>query len=325
MASVGIPLAVVLLSLAGLGAYLGRHGLADGRWSSYALIYGFGVGGVTAWLRWAELFQSVHFGLVFPVVLLPVALWGWALVEPWQATDLSRRQRLRFTATLVLILPLGLIQWAAARTRGRSRVWIFVVTAAACLTALWMAAASFWPPFQIPAVVQLSPPTWRLLALLLVAMVALGAYLGGHGLHEADRWGGYAVIFAAGFFGFSTWAQWSSLGPTPVFFDALSAVALAGVALWGAALADVWRATDMPLRPRVALAAVLLLLPPAGVIDWAMERTRGRFQSQVIVITTIATMTTVTLAAYVAWNRTHSHEGIGGPAGIGHLIGPSPR
>jgi hypothetical protein len=48
MASMGILLAVVLLSLAGLGAYLGRHGLADGRWSSYALVYGVGVGGVTA-------------------------------------------------------------------------------------------------------------------------------------------------------------------------------------------------------------------------------------------------------------------------------------
>jgi hypothetical protein len=203
---------------------------------------------------------------------------------------------------------------------------IIAVTAAACLSALCMAAASFWPPFQIPAEVQLSPPTWRLLALLLVAMVALGAYLGAHGLHEADRWGGYAVMFAGGLFGFNTWAQWSSFGPTPVLFDVLSAVALTGVAVWGAALADVWRATDMPPRPRVALAALLLLLPPAGVVDWALERTRGRFQSQVIVLTTIATVTTVTLAAYVAWNRAHNHEGIeGAPAVIGHLIGPSLR
>jgi hypothetical protein len=58
----------------------------------------------------------------------------------------------------------------------------------------------------------------------------------------------------------------------------------------------------------------------------ALDALGRRFQSEVIVLTTIATVTTVTLAAYVAWNRTHNHEGIeGAPPVIGHLIGPSPR
>jgi hypothetical protein len=193
------------------------------------------------------------------------------------------------------------------------------------MTALWMAAASFWPPFQIPGAPQLPPPTWRLLALLLVAMAALGGYLGAHDLYKADRWGGYAVIFAAGFFGFSTWAHLSQLGSSPLLFDVLSAVALAGVAVWGAAVADVWRASDMPPRPRVRLAVALVFLPPVGVVNWALERTRGRFQTQVITLTTLATLTTMGLAAYVAWNWTHQVIDEAQPAVFLHLTGPSPQ
>jgi hypothetical protein len=61
------------------------------------------------------------------------------------------------------------------------------------------------------------------------------------------------------------------------------------------------------------------------VVNWALERTRGRFQTQVITLTTLATLTTMGLAAYVAWNWTHQVIDEAQPAVFLHLTGPSPQ
>ncbi|HEY2705819.1 MAG TPA: hypothetical protein VGL20_19225 [Candidatus Dormibacteraeota bacterium] len=139
--------------------------------------------------------------------------------------------------------------------------------------------------------------------LLLASMAALGAYLAAHGFRDG-RWGGYVVLYAAGVAGAATWGQWSGLTQS-IRLELVFGFVLVGVALWGMALFDVVSRADASLGSRVGYIIFLLLIPPYGVIDWAIDRTDGRLRAEVISLTIATTATLLGSFAVNAWCSMH--------------------
>jgi hypothetical protein len=144
---------------------------------------------------------------------------------------------------------------------------------------------------------------WPLLILLLASMAALGAYLGKHGFRH-DRWGGYAVLYAAGVAGGATWTQWAGLTQS-IRFELVFGFVLIGAALWGMALFDVVSGGDASLGRRIGYLIFLLLIPPYGVIDWAIDRTEGRLRAEIIGLTLATSTILLGMFALDAWSRLH--------------------
>jgi hypothetical protein len=130
-------------------------------------------------------------------------------------------------------------------------------------------------------------------------MAALGAYLGEHRFSDG-RWGGYLVLYAAGVAGVTTWTQWAGLAHS-IRFEAVFAFVLVGVGLWGMAVFDVVRGRDASPGSRVVYVILLLLVPPYGVIDWAIDRTDGRLRAEVIGLTIASGATLLGMFVDNAW------------------------
>jgi len=144
---------------------------------------------------------------------------------------------------------------------------------------------------------------WPLLVLLLAGMAILGAYLGDHGLKER-RWSGYAILYGAGVTGATTWIQWSGL--TQSFrFELVFGFVLVGVGLWGMAMSDAIRRGDASLASRITYALLLVVIPPYGLIDWAIDRTEGRLRAEIIGLTLATTTILLGMVVLNAWSALH--------------------